>query len=58
MTLTLRFWEDGHYNELQVGNANNSLLSIIIRRDFLTVEQAQMDGSRIAMLLEEVYVID
>ena len=39
---TLQALEDAHDNELQVGNANNSLLLGIISSAPLTVEQAQM----------------
>lgn len=58
MTFTLRALEDGHDNELQVGNANDSLLSRIITSAALTVEQAQMGESRIVMLIGKVPVID
>lgn len=58
MTYTLRALEDGHDNELQVGNANDSLLSRLITSAALTVEQAQMGKSRIVVLLGKMLVID
>ena len=58
MTFTLRTLEDGHGNELQVGNSNNSLLSRIILSAALTVEQAQTGKIRIVVLLGKVLVID
>ena len=58
MTLTLRTLEDGHGNELKVGNSNTSLLSRIISSAASTVEQAQTGEIRIVMQLGKVLVID